>query len=73
MWARKDNREDAKEIAKDATKEIAYYRHLNLLLFAFFARLGVLCGYILEVEPRRHEGTKKDIELTKPKNSFFVP
>ncbi len=37
----KDNRQDAKKIAKDATKDAAIDHYFNLLLFAFFARLGV--------------------------------
>ncbi len=70
--SQKDNRKDAKKIAKDAMKEIAHDRYYDLLLFAFFACLGVLCGYILGGESRRHEAAKKDTELTKPKISFFV-
>ncbi len=40
--AREYNRKDAKEIAKDAMKEIENNCQNELLLSAFFARLGIL-------------------------------
>ncbi len=65
IWERKDNRKDAKEIAKHAKKEMRNDCHSELIFFAFFARLGVLCGNLLTRREPEEELTKAQAPISK--------